>query len=363
MRPYSRFFVLAGIAAGLATGSRYNAAAVSIAVFVTGLLLLWQHRHMLTRSIWLTVLVGYVAFPVTFLLTTPGVLADFDAFWQQFTYIYGRFSYEEGMPLFAGLLYEYRYIVLFGVGIPGAFAAAIGLLTLRNGRVVLLMLAFLVPYSLVVLDTPIPQTGDQLTLLVLPPLAALAGIGAVWLIDHLRWRYRAPIISLGLLVMPAMLTFTIVFLFSQPDTRQLAQEWVQANVPAGVRIHLAGGYNVPLDATTYDLSQSFGEPGDVASLAEQGVDVAIVSEASLFYVQRRDNLSQAAKDAIATEWAPYATYSLLAEWPRPRWLGDDVMVNNMSYWHHPTIRIYCLAADGCPYIDPSMQQNGAEASD
>ncbi|MCA9889378.1 MAG: glycosyltransferase family 39 protein [Anaerolineae bacterium] len=355
-RRKTAFFVLAGIAAGLATGSRYNAAAVSIAVFVTGILLLWHGRD---RKTVLTVLAGYIAFPVTFLLTTPGVLADFGAFWEQFTFIYNHFSFDENVALFGGLLYEYRYIVLFGIGIPGAFAAVIGLLTLRNWRVILVMLAFLLPYSFVVLDTPIPQTGDQLTLLVLPPLAVLAGIGANWLMDRLRWRFRAAIIAVGLLTMPAVLTATIVLLFAEPDTRQLAQEWVQANVPSGTRIHLAGGYNVPLDDARYDLSQSFGEPGNAEALAEQGVDVVIISEASLFYAQRRDNFSQSAKDVFAAEWAAYAAYPLLAEWQQPRWWGYDLMVNNMSYWHHPTIRIVCLAADGCPDI----RQNGAQTSD
>ncbi len=79
-------FLLAGICAGLATGNRYNASAVSIVVFVVGLI--WLYRD---RRRWRTVLAGWLLFPATFVFTTPHVIFDPERVLADFQYITAQY--------------------------------------------------------------------------------------------------------------------------------------------------------------------------------------------------------------------------------------------------------------------------------
>src|SRR5690606_5980562 len=87
-------FVLAGAAAGLAAGCRYNAAAVAIIVFLCGLLLLYRERM---RRTLLIVLAGWLAVPFVFLLTTPWVIADTAFFLEEFRFITAQYIAGEGI--------------------------------------------------------------------------------------------------------------------------------------------------------------------------------------------------------------------------------------------------------------------------
>ena len=348
-------YVLAAIMGGLAAGSRYNAAAYALPVFVAGLLLLWRQVPGARLSVGL----GWAALPLTFLLTTPGILFDFSEFWRQFTFIYSRYSFGEAVGFFEALYYEYRYIILFGLGIPGALAAVIGLGALASDRRrwadSALLLAFIVPYSIVVLDTPVPEISDQLTVVALPPWIVLAGAGLVALTGRLRWRYARGILLVGTLVMPVMLGLTAVTLFTTMDTRYEAQRWISDHVPGGTRIFLLGPYNVPLNLETYSVEQRFVDFPSPEDLRAEGFEIVVVSDALAFFRARLGHLPQAEREALAQLWSDYTALPQLYVVPRPRWWGDTIMPNNLSYWHHPAIHIYCLTERACAVGQASVE--------
>lgn len=334
--------MLGGVAAGLAAGNRYNAAAVSIVVFVVGLIWLYRYRA------WRVVLASWALFPLTFIITTPFIVLDFATVYEQFRYISGRFTSLDASPLTVtnGWFYTYRYIVLFGLGVPAALCVPVALWhawrhrrTLTSGVLVLVVAAFVMPYSIVVLNTPLAFIGDQLTLPVLPVFIVLAAVGLAVLVQNRRiW------VLLGagvLLVMPLALTLPFVISLTQPDTRQQMQAWVYDNLPQGVRLHLVDGYNVPLDAARYDVTQTFDAPVTVEEAIAQGVDYLIVSDARQFFVSRVPDVPPT---YLQARFASYDVLTPVYEVARPRWWGDTWMTNNAAYWHNPGLVIYCAAA-------------------
>lgn len=362
----SFYFVAAGIGAGLAAGNRYNAAAVSIAVLVAGLLLL---RHPARRTS-MIVVAGYLAFPLTFLLTTPGALLDFQQFREQFSSIYARFASSEGLTL-RGLFYEYRYILIFGTGIPAAVLILPGfrylvsripprtlLQTARGSKMLFsefgagslsrlaaaVLFCYLLPYTIFVLNTSLPEIGDQLTVPIIPVWIVLAGAGMAWLISRLPLRrMTGPLIIAAALFQPAVPALQTVVRFTQPDTRELMQAWINATLPQGAPIHLAGSYNVPLDTGDYVLSEDLSCRTSLAKIMNSGVNYIVYSDAAMFFMARDD----VRDDLMGPECAAFQQLPRLAWIDRPAMCGDTLMPNNAAYWHNPGLIVYCVQAEEC----------------
>lgn len=341
------YLMLAGLAAGVAAGNRYNAAAVSIVVVLTGSVI-WFHARSWQRAALL--LVSYAVFPITLVLTTPGIVFDFDTFVQQFTFIYQRFAapavFTEG-----GLFYEYRYIVFFGLGLVGMllawgsifriFGALLRRRPLRVWQITgLLLVGFILPYSWVVLNTSVPEIGDQLTLPVLPAWIILTGLGvallpAAW---QKGWRYALVVFSVVLPLLP--LTLPMSYFFAQTDTRYQMQHWVYEHLPKGSRILLAGAYNVPLDSADYEITQFFDYPPPTA-IETLAPDYVLVSDAIAFFQARLGDLT----GRMTVE--AYSDYLQVVTFPRPMLLGKNWLPNNFVYWHHPELTLYCVNAAAC----------------
>jgi hypothetical protein len=336
-------WLTAGICAGLAAGNRYNAAAIAIVVFLTGLVALNRHR---TQQTAMLVMMGYLAVPLTFLLTTPGAIFNFDEFWQQFRFIYGRFASSGGVM--SGLFYEYRYILIFGTGVLAVPLILAGLYALRRPRWQALAagisLIYLLAYSLVVLNTSTPAIGDQLTLPAIPVWIVLAGIGAGWLLNRLpKHRLMLPLLAALVILLPAIPTLQWLHVLRQPDTRQLMQAWIYANIPRGTKIHLGGSYNVALDAADYQVTRDDVYHMTLAQLGNSGVDYVVYSDAVAFASRRNSPAG-----LLGLGYYEYGTLAKRAWIERPHLFGETLLPNNSVYWHNPGIYIYCMRAEHCP---------------
>lgn len=355
-------FLLAGVFAGLAAGNRYNAAAVSLVVFCSGLVLLYRNR-----SLWRLVFSGWLLFPLTFIFTTPHVIFDTQKFLDDVRYISNQYLFGQAgarvVSAETGLLMEYQYLIVFGIGIPAAVMILVGLVDVWRKRsksllghnspllVMLLILTYLVPYSLVILRTVRPNGADQLLVPVIPAFAILAGFGVGWL--YRRWlahrRLFQAILVVGIIVFPLAVSVQLVRQFSQPDTREIVQQWVYRHLPRGSRIYLSGPYNVPLDAADYAVEQGFTyEERSMDDLLSEGFDYVIVSDALLHNNNR----------FISGDTASFITIignspNLLeiARIERPMWLGYDWALHTASYWHNPGLVIYCLTEQSCIAVE------------
>ena len=228
-----RDYALAGAALGLACATKYTAGILVVTVLAAGLLAPAAGPRV--RGLALAAVLAVAAF----LLANPYALLDLDAFREGI----GRQSEASGdgggklgLSTDSGVLY-YLGTATWGLGWLPAVAAlggAIGL-ALSDRR----LAAVLVPAPLLFLA--FMGTQDRFfarwLLPVYPLLCLLAGwavvAAAAWLAARLRWRPGVVAGAVGALLCLQGLVFSVHndIALSRPDTRQLAREWMVANVP------------------------------------------------------------------------------------------------------------------------------------
>jgi hypothetical protein len=127
------------------------------------------------------------------------------------------------------------------------------------------------------------------------------------------------------------------------------QEWIYESLPRNSRIYLLEGYNVPLDTSVYSYEQNFNIIGFRLEALE-GYDYLVLSDARLNLYGEADEL------VTDEEFQRYrdrlnqieSTYPRLAWIERPTgFFGENNMMNTMTYWHHPSLTIYCLNDVAC----------------
>jgi hypothetical protein len=344
-------FVLAGVAAGLAAGNRYNAAAISLVVFFAGWVHLYNNRTY-RRAGW--VLLGWVAFPLTFLFTTPHVIFDTAFVWSEFQFITNRYIGIDIDPLnvspWLGLRYELRYLVTTGLGPVAAMVALVGIVagvrTRQQAIMLGLVLTYILPYTYVVLRTIRPLWSDQMLVPFIPAVAVVVGLGAARL---QRWM-PTPLIALLVLTPPLILSISAQAAFTSPDTRYQAALWAADHLPDGAQVHLYGPYNVPLDSHRYTVTHTYGtgETLEIDALRAQNVDYVIVSDAWFRYFENTPYIDPTyAEQMLAPLQAFVTELPMLYHMPRPFVIGTDDPMHTATYWHHPAITIYCLTDHAC----------------
>ncbi len=260
-------------------------------------------------------------------------------------------------------------MVIFSLGITATLAAGVGgYAAWRNrahGRAflernstwlfVVILMVYLVVYTLVVLRNRRPSYNDHIIMPILPHLTVLAGLGTAWLRQRIRIRsaWAGPVLIL-VLVLPTLIpAVEFVQRVSVPDTRYQMQAWVYDHIPRGANIHLSAPYNVPLDPADYTTTQTYIDdftPPDV--LREQGAQYVILSDAWLHDVTRSAEFMP--PEFVARVQAYYASYDaelpLVARVERPQWFGPNWIMHTASYRHHPGLSLYCLTPEACAAV-------------
>ncbi|MFZ4814403.1 MAG: ArnT family glycosyltransferase, partial [Phototrophicaceae bacterium] len=80
---------LAGVCAGFAAGNRYDAAGISIVVFLVGCVVIWRAR---TLRVTLQVILAWAFFPTAFILAMPWAVFDTVRFLEEVTWITGQYT-------------------------------------------------------------------------------------------------------------------------------------------------------------------------------------------------------------------------------------------------------------------------------
>lgn len=254
-----RWLVAAGFAAGLAASTKYNGGLVVIVPLVV-LLTSCPPRQLLRRPAVTTAGLIILASIAGFVLLTPAVVFDPAHVWSggilfQFRQYTGGHPGAEGSD---NAVYFLR--VLWGGGGLGpglAILAALGLLiaVVQRRRADLAVLSFVVAYY-VLISLP-PVRFDRNLIPLMPFLAVLAGRAVGWLVDfltshrpqltihslqltaHLR---PIPSIAIGLAIVAVAATpsFSAAVasdqMLRQTDTRTIALQWIEQNVPRGATI-------------------------------------------------------------------------------------------------------------------------------
>jgi hypothetical protein len=275
-----RSALVAGVAVGLAAGTKYPAGALALPLAAALAWRGWRGQggwRVAGRDIALAALAAAVAF----LVTNPFVLLDFGTFQADLAR-----EAERRLAVSAAQFEGPAWRWYLGRTLPTAFgwaglilaaAGAVWALAARQGKLALLLLGaavLLVPPLLVV------SVGERYLLPAYPVLAVLAAWASVQLarrcLPRGRWLANTVLAALAfaLLLPPLARSVQVTRLLTLPDTRVEAARWIAETLAPGRRIALEWSYVPHVDPEVYEvlpLRYELGGP------REQGADYLVVS--------------------------------------------------------------------------------------
>lgn len=226
-----RAAVLAGLLAGLAGATKYNCALVLLAP--VAVVFMRAQRSVGARLRFTSAVAGSAV--IGFLVGCPAILVNPTGFWKDFGFELTKSR--EGMGLlFAetgnGWWYHLSSSLRLGLGVPLLLLCLAGLLLalVRGTRQDLLLLAFLVPYYLV-----IGYAQVRFLRYVIPILPVLIVFAARFAAEAWKPRFGKRVITgLAFITMALTLVITLALdrMFVTPDTRDLAKSYIDT-LPAG----------------------------------------------------------------------------------------------------------------------------------
>ena len=238
--------VLAGVCIGLAASTKYNAAlfapAIALATLVTCVSTGSRLELMATalKAKWQHLATVAAAAAVGFVIGSPFALVDTATFIGDLSFERTMFAAGRGLDLGSGWIYHLKVSLWHGLGWPLLLAAlaGCGLLITRRRPADLVIISGIITYYVVA------GSGKSVFVRYLVPLVPLLCIAAAVALEratgHLRSRWWLPL-STCFLAIPS-LSSSVRFdrVLSRPDTRLMATQWIEKNLPSGTRIALAG---------------------------------------------------------------------------------------------------------------------------
>lgn len=249
-----RWFAAAGLAGGLATSTKYSAAAIIAGMGAAQLVwLVRSRRHLWRPQTLLPSLVFLAAFGCGFVLATPYALLDFDAFATDLRFDFTHLSEGHNINLGRGWSYHAKRSLPHGVGLLVFVAAVVGVVPLirHYGRQAFVIGAFAVGFYVSI------GSGYAVFfryILPIVPVVCLSAAVAVrhvglGLASHTGLSNRVTVALLaGLIAGPALVScIWLDVLLARTDTRVLAARWLVPRLKAEESLHEAGGHYAQLD--------------------------------------------------------------------------------------------------------------------
>jgi 4-amino-4-deoxy-L-arabinose transferase-like glycosyltransferase len=260
-----RDYAIAGAGLGLAVATKYTAGIVALPLLAAAISHLASGRGSRRAALVGVSLAGALA-AVAFVVANPHAVLSFSEFWKDVRKqesAAGDLG-KLGLTGDSGVSY-YLWVLTWGIGWAPAIAAAVGAAVAFRFRPRTAF--FLVPWPAVFIVYMGSQNRyfGRWLLPALPAVALLAALAVVTVADRLLTRPRLRTTAIAAVAV-ALVGQGIVYsvhldrVLSRADTRNLAHEWMAANVPVGAKIVVEP--IVPGSWTT--------EPGNLALAAESG---------------------------------------------------------------------------------------------
>lgn len=274
-----RDYLLAGIALGLAIGTKYSAYVLVLPIILAHLLA-WRRgttKLLSTSLLWLTLSTGFTAF-----ITTPFALFDSSSFIEDVIYewrhhkILGHIGAEGDSAQWLSLELISRsdrwltITAIFGFGL-GLF---------RKNWKILLVFSFTIAYFISMATNSV--RFERFLVPLIPALALAAGYFIGELYEQYSGKNRQLIITavvVLILIEPAISVMRSGQILSNPDTRTIARNWIKENIPTGSRI-AREAFAPNLDGMGYDVN-TFSRLNEhpVLWYVENGFDYLVFAQA------------------------------------------------------------------------------------
>jgi 4-amino-4-deoxy-L-arabinose transferase-like glycosyltransferase len=236
-------FAAAGVAGGLATGTKYNGAFLVAPLLASYFLNIIESpgRRLAaivdSRLLWFT-----LPFAVALGVSVPFVIADVDRFWDAMRELSRSMQYGQGaFTPENGWLHHVTHSLRYGMSLPLLVAGAAGCLMLffRQPRLAVLLFAYPAAYFVVA------GSFGNLFFRYMIPVAPFLAIAAAWLVTDTVRRFtpspRALALVAVVLILPsAVSTWHFNRIVSATDNRVLVARWFTDNVRPGESVVQSG---------------------------------------------------------------------------------------------------------------------------
>ena len=239
----------AAVFAGLAMGTKYNAALLAFPMGVVELLHAWPRRgewRSAVRETYLPLMA--IVMLVTFLATSPYLLLDYQKALQDFRALQASMSVGMTPPelLGPGWIYHFRFSLVHGMGLSllAASLLGIGIVAWRYPKIALILGSFPLAYYVVA-----GASANVFVRYMIPMLPFLCLFAAVFVeatsrvaaeATGLRHGLIASVFAAALIAPSAWNVVQFDAILAREDSRVVAANWVMANVPFGSSVYTTG---------------------------------------------------------------------------------------------------------------------------
>lgn len=366
-KPQRRWYLVAGVALGLGFATKYSAIFVSVPLLLAHIWspdmrlrppFNWQWRRFALLMV-ITAVTAILASPY-FVLTPGRVIQEV----YQDLYLPGQQGFDGWLIDPAGGYLFYLKTLLWGLG-WGLFLlvmVAIPWSLFQRQRAVWVILSL----PLVVYLTAARQEMF-FARFIIPAVPPLLILGAAFLhqsVKRLSPPGKVPIVLMTLVLLltiqPSVSLIRHNYLLTQTDTRTLAKDWIEANIPAGARIGLDWRFHgpqlstpereMPLSNRIYDVTLADGNglsDNPLSWYVENGFEYLITSS-FISDIALQDETGHLARQqfyaSLPVELQLLQTFQSNSAVASPPFIFDEMYGPAVSLWQRerpgPTIHIY-----------------------
>jgi len=250
-----KYYILAGIFAGLAISEKYNAGFVVIPVTVSHYM--WGSINNISKRMLIlnpNLLMAFITLGITFIVCNPYVIINPGEIWNGISNLLFNFSTIGRVGIQQSSVNPYIYlatnILKNGMGITLEIVVVIGLIycIYRRKKEDLLLLSLIIPYMLV--------SGSMKTVAphhLLPAIVIMIIPGALFICNFIVYVFKNKRSQeLAFKVIPILIILNPLYsiikydnLISHKDTREIAKEWIEENIEIGATIAIEDGTYSP----------------------------------------------------------------------------------------------------------------------
>jgi 4-amino-4-deoxy-L-arabinose transferase-like glycosyltransferase len=249
-----QWFAASGLVGGLAASTKYNAAAVVVAMGAVQLLwLVCSPRKAVTPRMWLPAAIFAATFVCGFFIGTPYAALDSRTFLADLRFDLGHLAAGHGHDLGLGWSYHLTRSLPFGVGLTTSLAAVAGVIPLAKhyGARAAPVAAFaLISYASFGAGR---EVFFRYLLPVVPILCLFAAVavrhGGFWIASRTRLSSSAATTMLIAVVAGPPLVNCVRFdvVLGRTDSRVLAADWLRQRVTPDETLYEEGGHYAAID--------------------------------------------------------------------------------------------------------------------
>jgi len=242
--------VLAGVCIGLAASTKYNAALFAPSILLATLVTSFpvagvagSRLEVITTALkakWKHLVAVAGAAAASFVAGSPFTLLEPTAFVRDLSFERTMFAVGRGLDLGLGWIYHLKVSLWSGLGWPLLLAALAGcvFLAVRRRPIDIVLVSGIVAYYAVA------GSGRSVFVRYMVPLIPLLCVAAaaalVRATSLLRGRWWLPVATCLLAAPSLSSSVQLDRILSRQDTRLMAAQWIEKNVPSGTRVALAG---------------------------------------------------------------------------------------------------------------------------